>query len=141
MLRGGQDADLRAGGQHPAGQPGRGGHQVLAVVQDQQGPAVSQRGEQAAERVGRLFGRRPGRTACVEERLFAQAERGQRGGQDLGRVADRGQLDQPHPIGRAVVKGALEVGGGSVRSSRCSADSSADGSAPSWSARRFLVCS
>jgi hypothetical protein len=71
---------------------------VLAVVQDQQGTAAGQRAEQAAERVD-LLGGHPGRAARGEQHLLAQAERGQRGGRDLGRVADRGQLDQPHPVG------------------------------------------
>jgi hypothetical protein len=84
---------------------------VLAVVQDQQGPAAGQRGEQAAERVGLLLGGRSGRAARVEQGLLAQAVRGRRGGRDLGRVADRGQLDQPHPVGRGAQLGPGRLDG------------------------------
>jgi hypothetical protein len=116
LAAGGQDADLRAGGEDAVGQRRRGLDQVLAVVQDQQRSLCGQRGQHPAERV-RLLVRRRGltgrqprgqRLAGVEQRLLAQAEHAQDGGDEVGRVGDGGQLDQPHPVGH---RGRLGAGG------------------------------
>jgi hypothetical protein len=63
---------------------------VLAVVEDDQNPLITQGVHEPVERFKR--GRRP---AGAEKGGLADAERGEHGGRHLERVADSGQLDQP----------------------------------------------
>ena len=63
---------------------------MLAVVQEEDRVAVDQRVDQPLQPVAQR------RARAVEHRALAQAERGQRGGDDLDLGRDRRQLDHPH---------------------------------------------
>ena len=88
LSRSGEQTDPGTASLESVGQLGRGVDQVLTVVEHEQEVLVSQRVEQG-------FGIGP-------PRLLPQPEGGRDRSRDLGRLGERGEIDEPDTVGSAI---------------------------------------